>query len=168
MVPSRIAVCLPALLAWLLASDVYAQSAAQQQTPAPQSGWVVPCDGQAGALDCRVSQTLVVKETGQLLISVIVRRPSKTENPTLLLQLPHGIFLPAGISLQIDKGKPEVQPVQTCDARGCYVGMAVSKELFAALSNGETMLVVVQDLQKHPITISLPLKGFAEAFRKLP
>ena len=107
-------------------------------------------------------------DTGQLLISVIVRRPSKTENPRLLLHLPHGIFLPAGVSLQIDKGKPEMQPVQTCDARGCYVGMAVSKELLAAISNGETMVVVIQDLQKRPIPVSLPLKGFAEVFRKLP
>lgn len=167
--------CLAALLGCLLAPYGHAQAPKQQsqqqpqqKAPAPQSGWTVPCDGQAGALDCRVSLTLVAKEGGQLLISVIVRRPSKTENPTLLLHLPHGIFLPAGASMQIDKGKAEVQPVQTCDTRGCYVGMAVSKELLAALSGGETMTVVVQDLQKRPVTIPLPLKGFADAFKKLP
>jgi invasion protein IalB len=135
VVLTRIAFCLAVLLTSIAAPDAPAQQQPkEQQTTTPQTGWVVPCDGQAGALDCRVSLTLVAKEGGQLLISVVVRRPSKNENPTLLLHLPHGIFLPAGASVQIDKAKAEVHPVQTCDPRGCYVGTAVSKELLAAMS----------------------------------
>jgi hypothetical protein len=34
----------------------------------------MPYNGQADPLDCRVSQTLMVEETGRLLISVIVHR----------------------------------------------------------------------------------------------
>ncbi len=141
-----------------------APAAAQQ----PAANWAVPCDGQAGAIDCRVVQTLMVKGTRQILLAVTVRRPDKAADPAMLVRLPHGLYLPAGVTLQIDEGKPEAHVVQTCDNRGCYAGLPIPKAMLAALSKGQKLSVVVQDTNKRAITMTMGLQGFADAFAKLP
>ena len=130
--------------------------------------WRVQCDGAGQALDCRLSQTLVVQQTGQRLLAVVVRRPSKAELPALMINLPHGLFLPAGVTLQLDTAKPETLPVQTCDAQGCYAGTTVTTDMLAALQKSQQLSVVVQDLKKQPITVTITMAGFAAAYQQLP
>ena len=144
------------------------QEAPQSTGEASQPGWRVQCDGSGPSLDCKVSQTIVIRRTGQLLLSVVVRKPPKPEGPALMLHLPHGLFLPAGASLQFDKARSEVLQVQTCDQRGCYAGIALTKDKLTALTKAEKLEVAIQDLNKQPIAVSLSLLGFGEAYQKLP
>ena len=140
---------------------------AKSGEPTPPA-WRVQCEGAGQALDCRLSQTLVVQQTGQRLLAVVVRRPSKAELPALMINLPHGLFLPAGVTLQLDTAKPETLPVQTCDAQGCYAGTTVTTDMLAALQKSQQLSVVVQDLKKQPITVTITMAGFADAYAKLP
>jgi invasion protein IalB len=133
----------------------------------PAAKWAVPCDGQAGAIDCRVVQTLLVKGTRQLLMSVTVRKPKDAESAAMMFHLPHGIYLPAGIRVKIDDGKAGDHPVQTCDQRGCYVGMTLPPALLGEMKKGSKMVVGMQDLSKRPMDVTVGLEGFAEAFKKL-
>jgi invasion protein IalB len=151
------------------AKQVAPQQDASKAGPATASpGWRLLCDGAVQSLDCRVSQTLLVKQTGQLLLSVVVRKPSKTEPPALMLHLPHGLNLPAGVMFHIGKAQPQPLAVQTCDEKGCYAGMALSVEMLTSMQKSEELFVHFQGLDKRPISISMPLAGFADAFRKIP
>ena len=85
-----------------------------------------------------------------------------------MLHLPHGLFLPAGTTFQIDKGKVESLAIQTCDAKGCYAGAPVTKDMLATLQKAEKLIVTFQNLQKQTITVPMPLAGFGEAYQKLP
>ena len=85
-----------------------------------------------------------------------------------MLHLPHGLFLPAGITVQIDQGKVENLVVQTCDDKGCYAGAPIAKDMLATMQKAEKLIVTFQDLQKQTITVPMPLAGFAEAYQKLP
>lgn len=147
-------------------------AAAAQTSPdaaaAPPKLWMLQCSGAAQGLDCRVVQTLIVQGTGRRLLSVIVRRAAKGEPPGLMLQLPHGLYLPAGATFQIDKGKVEPLQVQTCDDKGCYAGFPVAPAMLQQMQGATTMTVTFQNLEKQTISVNVPMAGFASSYDKMP
>lgn len=84
------------------------QPAPGQAAPARPT-WVVNCSNAEKGLDCRVVQSLFLRKTGQRLLSVIVHVPPDTKKPEMLLQLPLGIYLLAGVTLQIGKDAPNTK-----------------------------------------------------------
>ncbi len=130
-------------------------------------GWTVRCDNAGQGLVCKALQTIVLAKTRQLLLSAAISKPSGSPDGALLLQLPHGLFIPAGVTVAVDAAKPEALQIQTCDTKGCYAGMSVKPEQLAAMKTGQKLNVVFEDLKKQKITVPVPLKGFDEAFKKL-
>ena len=125
------------------------------------------CTNAGQGLTCKAIQTIVLPKTRQLLLSVSVSRPLEGENPALLLHLPHGLFNPAGVSVAIDDDKPETLQIQTCNAQGCYAGMAISPEKQESMLKGKKIEVIFQNLKKQSITVPVPLQGYAEVYKKL-
>ena len=177
---SLVGICLGAML--LLAapgSPVYGQKAApakssQAQQPAaaqndqpapPQNGWRSSCASvsRSEPLDCTVEQRLVLANSGQLLAAVTIRIDGTTRQPALMVQLPHGLFLPDGISLRVDDAEVMKLALQTCDGAGCYAGASASKELIKAMSSGSQLKVLFRNLSKDEIQLALPLAGFSDA-----
>ncbi len=115
----------------------------------------------------KATQTMVLGKTRQLLLSISVSKPTEGKNAAMLLQLPHGLFNPAGVTLGIDGAKPETLVIQTCDARGCYAGAPITPEKLSAMRAGAKLNVTFQILKKQKIVVPVPLKGFAEAYKKL-
>jgi invasion protein IalB len=138
------------------------------QTAAIATQWQIQCEGAGTGLDCRVSRNVMMQQTGRRLVAVVLRRPSKTEPPALMLHLPHGLFLPAGATLQVDATKSEALQLQTCDDKGCYAGVTMRSDLLAQFQKGTMLTVAFQDLQKRTISVPVPLAGFSEAYQKLP
>ncbi len=85
----------------------------------------------------------------------------------MLLHLPHGMHLPAGVVIRVDKGKPIKVAIQTCDLRGCFAGVPVDAVMLKAKKRGQTLSVALRNLKKQTIAINLNLKGFTAAFKKL-
>lgn len=106
-------------------------------------------------------------KTRQLLLAVSVNKPGGGKDGAMLIQLPHGLFNPAGITLAVDEQKAETLEIQTCDPKGCYAGAPITPERLAAMTKGTKLNVVFQDLKKQKITVPVPLKGFEEAYKKL-
>lgn len=159
----------PFLAAAMLSLSVALPAGAQDEkneTP-PQPGWAVTCENAGSGLQCQALQTIAMRQTGQRLISVSVRRNPDETSAAMLLHLPHGLFLPAGLKVKIDDGKTRELPVQTCDARGCYAGMGASETEIAAMQKGMTLAVSFQNLEKKTITVNVPLAGFTAAYNKL-
>src|SRR5688572_25537416 len=88
----------------------------QQQAPGPS--WVLTCANSPIGLDCRVGQSLFIKESGQRLLSIVLRVPPDTKKPKMLLQLPLGIYLPAGVSIKFGKSAAKLLPLESCDKVG--------------------------------------------------
>ena len=72
-------------------------------------------------------------QTGQRLLTVIVRPPSNAEGPAPMLNLPHGVFRPSGATVQVDTVKPIMLPIQTSGPQGAYAGAPTAKDLLAAM-----------------------------------
>lgn len=132
-----------------------------------QIPWRVNCASVTGQMACEAEQTLTIKKTGQLLLKVSVRIPEKSKTGAIMLQLPHGMFLPDGITLEIDGKDPTKEPVQTCDQKGCYVGLALDDALLQRMQSGTTFSITFKNLQKNDIKIPVTLSGFKEAYGKL-
>ena len=83
----------------------------------------------------------------------------------MLLQLPTGLFLPAGIAIQIDKNKAHTAVVQTCDARGCFTGLPLTNAMIANMKKGNSVTIAFKNLKKQTIAVGLSLSGFTAAFK---
>ena len=137
--------------------------------PTAQPEWISRCasDGRHGTLECALEQNVFLQKTGQLVAAVSIRVPADSHQPTLAVQVPLGLFLPAGVSLQVDDNKAVPLALQTCDAKGCYAASPVSAELLAALKSGKKLAVTFQNLSKENISVPLQLTNFAQAYQKI-
>jgi invasion protein IalB len=161
---------LPALLPALpaAAQDAAASGGNGNGVQAQQSAWVSRCssDARASALECLV-EVRVVLPNGQLVAGVTVRVPADTRVPVLMIHIPLGVYLPAGIVLKVDSTEPQTFPLQTCDASGCYAGGQLADDVLGNFLNGKTLSLTFQNLNRQPITVPLGLTGFAAAYLKV-
>lgn len=144
-----------------------AEPAAPAQAPPKAPAWSVNCTNAGEGLACKAVQTIVLAQTRQLLLSISVSKSAADKSAALLLHLPHGLYIPARVTMSVDGGSLETLEIQTCDAKGCYAGAQVTAEKLGAMSKGEKLNIVFQDLKKQRITVPVPLKGFEDAYKKL-
>ncbi|MCH9807999.1 MAG: invasion associated locus B family protein [Alphaproteobacteria bacterium] len=150
------------------AQDKTAEKPSAGKQGAKRAGWGVQCGDAGQGLSCKAFQTVSMRKSGQRLLMVSVSANKKDQkSASLLLHLPHGLFLPAGVSIKVDEGKPRVLAVQTCDAKGCYAGAALKAGEVAAMKSGKILGVGFQNLKKKTLNIGMPLNGFSEAYAKL-
>ena len=116
---------------------------------------------------CQIIQQLLVKKSKKILMSGSIRLSGKKNSPALMLQLPHGMFIPAGIAVRVDKKPLKKTAVQTCDHRGCFTGLALDDKMLVNMKKGKNIVVAFRNLKKQTIAISLSLKGFTAAYKKL-
>ncbi|MBV9114279.1 MAG: invasion associated locus B family protein [Hyphomicrobiales bacterium] len=145
------------------------QGTADGTSQPPPTEWISRCASEArqGTLECVVEQTAVLQKTGQLVAAVSIRVPSDTHQPSLAVQIPVGLFLPAGVSLTIDEKKPINLALQTCDLKGCYAAMPISPEILGELKSGKKLAVSFQNLTKESISVPLQLTNFDQAYQKI-
>ena len=131
--------------------------------------WSSQCSavGRSEKLDCTVVQRLFVKDTGQLIGSVTVRVPADAKEPMMMIQTPVGLFLPAGVSIDVDDKNQQQLELQTCDANGCYAGSTVSDDLLKSMLKGKQFNIKFQSLKKKQIDLRVSLAGFAAAYDRI-
>ncbi len=142
---------------------------ASAQAPAPDAqvaAWRVECTGDGKTLDCRAVQQVFQRDTRQLLVSVVVRPAADGKTGAMIAQLPLGLNLTEPITVRVNNGPPEKQSIQTCTNVGCFVAMTINDKLLAAMRGGGDLKITMQDANKKPVEIGLPLLGFALAFDK--
>jgi len=147
-------------------------SMAQEAAKPPQAdtqpkGWTVNCSAPAGQteLACTLAQTLVVKDSGQrVLTAVVMRRDGKY---VLNLGLPHGLNLPKGVDLWIDDGPRANHPIMTADQKGSYTTVALDQALLTALKKGHLLNVGVVAFNGNEIILQLSLDGFTAGLARL-
>ena len=156
-----------AVVALFLAVMAASAAPAQQQAPeSPPAAWRVECSGDGKTLECRAIQQVFHRETRQLVLSVAVRPAADGKSGAMLMTLPLGLNLTEPVLVKVDNGAPERQAIQTCTNVGCFVAMTLTDKLIAAMRTGTDLKITVQDANKKPIEMSLPLLGFGVAFDK--
>ena len=147
-----------------------ADKATSADKAAPADPWMVNCTsaGTASDLRCQASQNLTEKKTGQRVLTVTVRKEGgEKDGYAMLFALPHGLFLPAGVSYRIDGGPEAKAAIQTSDRNGTYAVVAVSDALLTAMKAGTKMDVGMQSVSRKTVVIPVSLSGFTAAVDKL-
>ena len=145
---------------------VSAQAEPAKPPEAPPAAWRVECGGDGKTLECRAIQQVFHRETRQLLVSLAVKPAADGKSGAMIVQLPLGLNLTEPISVKVDNGAPEKQAIQTCTNVGCFVAMTLNDKLLAAMRTGSELKLTMQDANKKPVDIGLPLLGFGLAFDK--
>jgi invasion protein IalB len=163
--PARVIAAMTTSL--LAVAGLSVASAAPAQAPdGPPAAWRVECSGDGKTLDCRAVQQVFHRETRQLVVSLVVRPAADGKTGAMVVTLPLGLNLTEPIMVKVDNGPPERQAIQTCTNVGCFVAMTVTDKLVAAMRTGSELKITVQDANKKPVEMSLPLLGFGPAFDK--
>jgi invasion protein IalB len=138
---------------------------ARAQTPEGASAaWRVECSGDGKTLDCRAVQQAFQRDTRQLVVSVAVRPAADGKTGAMMMTLPLGLNLTEPVMFKVDNGAAERQPIQTCTNVGCFVATTLADKSIAAMRAGSELKITVQDVNKKPVEINLPLLGFGLAF----
>ena len=106
------------------------------------------------------------RESRQLLVSAAVRPSADGKSGAMVMTVPLGLNLTEPVSVKVDNGTAERQSIQTCTNVGCFVAMTLTDKFIAAMRSGSDLKITVQDANKKPIEMSLPLLGFGIAFDK--
>jgi invasion protein IalB len=139
----------------------------QPAQPQAKPNWSVTCNNSDKGLDCQTFQSLFVQQTGQRLLTVAVRIPPDTKKPVLLVQLPLGIYLPAGATLQVGKDPAKGVPLQTCDQSGCIAEYPITDAEIAAMVKGADLTVSMKNMQNESVPFTMPVLGFAAVYAKI-
>lgn len=133
--------------------------------------WTVTCGPPALdppiTRDCRMGQDLRRETDGQRILALTVRMGGKGVALATLVA-PFGLDLARGVGLAVDDGSPATVPFRTCLPSGCIARLTLDTATASAMRAGQTATVTMYPLDAaEPITVTLPLDGFADAMVRL-
>lgn len=132
--------------------------------------WVVRCamvavqDGSQQKA-CEMAQELNQADTGQRVLSAIVRMTSDDTGLTLIA--PFGLLLSDGVALSIDGGEAMQIGFRTCLPGGCIAPKVLDDDAVSRLSKGNQAVLTMANTNNQPFTVSLSLAGFSAALQRL-
>ncbi len=110
-------------------------------TTATYGDWVVRCSNlPQGEKVCEAATGIQIQVQGQtrLLAQIVVGRAGKDQPVRLIVQLPNGVFLPAGATLYLDeKAKSGFQAVYTVCTQGCFGDAVLDADQLASLKGAK-------------------------------
>lgn len=134
-----------------------------------QQPWLLDCDEAEGFSQgrCRILQTVLIKDSGQPLLTAAVERRPGVGGYSLVLKVPHGIFLPPGLAIDLEGTERQVLKYRLSDATGIFAATRVDDAFLEALKKGETLKVSVVTSQGQKVGVPVTLRGFSAAFEEL-
>lgn len=152
------------------------QPSQTDQPDQPQGGnqkpgipWSSSCSASARnlPLECAIEQRAFLRQSGRLIAMITIRVPSDTKKPVAMIQAPMGLFLPAGMTVDIDGDMAQNYPFQTCNNKGCFVGFPVTDKMLNGMFTGDKLNIIFQYLDKKPFALPMSLSGFKEAYGRI-
>ncbi|MDQ0345601.1 invasion protein IalB [Ancylobacter vacuolatus] len=132
-------------------------------TTATYQDWVVRCVAGDNGRICEVVQNIQAQGQG-LIASVAVGRADAKAPLRLVVQLPAGVWLPAGVKVQVSEKAKPLQLAFTRCPQGCFaeaeLDAATVQALRAATEGGSFSF---EDGARRPVMLPLSFKGFASA-----
>ena len=113
---------------------------------------------------CALTQQQLDKDSRQRVLALEVNTITAAKAEGTLL-LPFGLAVSREVTLQID-GAALGSPLhfRTCIAAGCLVALSFDTQGIANLKKGNTLVVSATADGGQPVSFTLSLKGFANAY----
>jgi invasion protein IalB len=130
--------------------------------------WTVRCGrpSEQAPEVCEMQQQQTDKE-GRTVMAVAVGKVPGASDLGLLIMVPLGVLLPAGVMLQIDSGSEMPLEVNRCERQGCRIEMLLKPDLLARLKSGSQAKVFFEAFdpqgERRRLGIPISLLGFTAA-----
>ena len=115
---------------------------------------------------CEMQQQQTDKE-GRTVMAVAVGKVPGSSDLGLLIMVPLGVLLPAGVMLQIDSGAEMPLQVNRCERQGCRIEMLLKPDLLARFKSGSQAKVFFEAFdpqgERRRLGIPISLLGFTAA-----
>ena len=135
--------------------------------------WKVVCKQENDPQTCHIEQRLFLNKSiggdaqnvGQILSVSVFYTGSEARKPFIVMQLPLGVDLGAGMVLQIDQSPEMKAPFSKCTKAGCEVHSLLTEALLADLKKGNTLKVGFRPFGvERLMVVKADLVGFTRAF----
>lgn len=104
--------------------------------------WVFECTALAqGKTACALTQGVATQNNSRPIIKLNLAHNDKKGANILSVIVPLGLYLPSGMSGNIDQAKPFAFTLQTCIQQGCIASYVVESNLLKALQNGQKITI---------------------------
>ena len=134
----------------------------------PVSAWAVSCsDRVQGKFTCTMTQNIVDQKTRRLLVRISVQGAGEGKSNAMLFRLFHGVYLPAGLKVAIDKGRGIPVEFQKSDRSGVYAALPLKERVVARMKRGTTLGLNFQINKGKALDIAASLKGFSQALDRI-
>ena len=104
-------------------------------------------------------------------IIVAITQVPGTSDVGLLILLPLGILLPAGVTMQIDGGAELPHQVERCERQGCRIERVLEPDLLNRLKAGTKATVFFQAVdpqgERQRLGVPISLLGFTAALNEV-
>jgi invasion protein IalB len=162
------------------------QQEAPQQAPAQQGAappdvqmterqfqdWMVRCGRPRGqeAEVCEMQQQQIDNEDRTVMAVAVGKVPGQSDVGLLIL-LPLGILLPAGVTMQIDGGDAIPLQVDRCERQGCRIERLIEPDLLSRLKAGTKATVFFEAFdpqgKRQRLGVPISLLGFTAALNEV-
>lgn len=147
--------------------------AAAPAAPVPQpvaelfEKWRVQCVQDAQSRQrCRADQ-VVVGDNGVPQLAIYATPPLAGRAAQAMIVPPWGILVDRGLGLQIDARPRFTVPIVSCQPSGCWGEFPLDDALLGVMRQGTTLQVAMVGANGEPVTVAIPLAGFAAAYDRL-
>jgi invasion protein IalB len=108
-----------------------------------------------------------VPDCAPVVRAVLIERLGEAKK-TLSVTLPPRVNAERGVRIIIDQGQPIEQPYAGCSVTECRAEYEAGAELVANLKHGRILALETMDKANSPISVAIPLVGFADAYDGAP
>ena len=131
--------------------------------------WRLRCEtkDEGGPERCFIMQIAKSLKDKRDILRIGVRYPEPDQPPMVFLTLPLGVYLPAGLLLQIDNGETLKIAVEICLPNGCHPHITLDGDLLKRLKAGRLAKLAFHDSRQQQITVPVSLAGFTAALAAL-
>jgi invasion protein IalB len=143
-----------------------------QQTSATYDDWIVRCETRPGPplqKTCEMLQFTQIKGQTSVLTQIAIGHPQKGRPIPLVIQVPVGAWLPAGVRITAG-GKDEGLSVEfkLCTPSACVARIEIKDDVIrkfrAATEQGKLQF---KDSQQRDVALPISFKGFGTAYEAL-
>jgi invasion protein IalB len=155
-------------------AGAFAQPApsAPQQTTATYNDWIVRCETHAGPppqKTCEMVQFTKLQGQAGVLTQVAIGRPVRGQPLKIVIQVPIGVWLPAGVKLSSGAKDPVLSAsYKRCLPAACFADVEIKDDTikrFRAAS--ETGKLQFKDANQKDVALPVSFKGFSAAYDAL-
>ncbi|WP_169570021.1 invasion associated locus B family protein [Sneathiella limimaris] len=135
--------------------------------------WKLVCQAKDDPQSCLIEQKLVLRQqkeegtgqVGQILNIKIFYVGKESRKPYIVMQLPLGVDLQAGLLMKIDENQEVKAPYSICSKIGCEMRSLLPTDMLAKMKAGTAMKVGFRPYgSKQTIVVQASLIGFTRSF----